>query len=151
MNFPLLLVLAAGFSGPAAGAESLDEYRRLPECRLSADGKHLLQEPCRTAPARKNMPRRPVPLNVTPTPRIAPAPDPSLTWAPMLTRRDPNAAPGAIAQLPRGGAAGVAAWGNPAASDAAARPQCADPGAVRCRRLPRLQRHLLSRPAWAGY
>jgi len=103
MNYPLLLALAAGLSGPAAGAESLEEYRRLPECRLSADGKHLLQEPCRTAPARKNMPRRPVPLNVTPTPRIAPAPDPSLTWAPVLTKRDPHAAPTAIAQLPRAG------------------------------------------------
>ncbi len=105
MNLPILLALAAGLSGPAAGANSIstDEYRKLPECRLSADGKHLAQEPCRTAPARKNMSRRPVPLNVVPTPRIAPAPDPALTWAPILTRRDALAAPSAIAQLPRAG------------------------------------------------
>lgn len=105
MNLPILLALAAGLSGPAAGASSIstDEYRKLPECRLSADGRRLAQEPCRTAPARKNMARRPVPLNVVPTPRIAPAPDPALTWAPILTRRDPLAAPSAIAQLPRAG------------------------------------------------
>ncbi|MGW8391202.1 hypothetical protein [Pseudoduganella sp. HUAS MS19] len=108
MNYPLLLALAAGLAGPAAGAPSLEEYRRLPECRLSADGQRLLREPCRTAPVRKNMPRRPVPLTVTPTPRIAPAPDPSLTWAPILTRRDPHAAPTAIAQLPRAGQAALA-------------------------------------------
>lgn len=103
MKFPILLALAAGLQGPAAGADSLEEYRRLPECRLSADGKRLLVEPCRTAPARKAMPRRPVPQIVTPTPRIAPAPDPSLTWAPVLTRRDPSAPPSALAQLPRAG------------------------------------------------
>lgn len=105
MKHLILLALAAGLSGPAAGAESIstEEYRRLPECRLSADGKRLAQEPCRTAPARKNMPRRPVPLVVTPTPRIAPAPDPSLSWAPVLSRRDPLAAPSAVAQLPRAG------------------------------------------------
>jgi hypothetical protein len=105
MNIPILLALAAGLLGSRAGASSIstDEYRKLPECRLSADGRHLAQEPCRTAPARKAMPRRPVPLNVEPTPRIAPAPDPSLTWAPILTQRDPRAAPTAIAELPRAG------------------------------------------------
>ncbi len=105
MKHLILLALAAGLYGPAAGADSVstEEYRKLPECRLSADGKRLVQEPCRTAPPRKNLPRRPVPLIVTPTPRIAPAPDPALSWAPVLTRRDPLAAPSAIAQLPRAG------------------------------------------------
>lgn len=103
MKLSILLALSAGLAGPAAGTPSLDEYRRLPECRLSADGKHLQQEPCRTARARKDMPRRPVPLIVTPTPRIAPAPDPALSWAPVLTRRDPSAAPSALAMLPRAG------------------------------------------------
>lgn len=84
----LQFVLAAAL---AAGAESGADYARLPECRLNAAGTGLAVQPCRTAPARKNMPRRPVPLVVTPTPRIAPAPDPSLTWAPVLTRRDPQA------------------------------------------------------------
>ena len=99
MKLPILLALAAGLAGPAAATPSLEEYRKLPECRLSADGKRLQQEPCRTAPARKNMPRRPVPLNVVPTPRIAPAPDPALTWAPVLAPRSPSA----LAQLPRAG------------------------------------------------
>jgi len=103
MILPILLALAAGPSAPAASAISTDEYRKLPECRLSADGKRLQQEPCRTAPARKNMLRRPVPLIVTPTPRIAPAPDPALTWAPILGKRDPHAPPPAIAQWPRAG------------------------------------------------
>ena len=107
MNLTLLLALAAGLAGPAAAAASpsisTEEYRKLPECRLSADGKRLQQEPCRTAPPRKNMARRPVPLAVAPTPRIAPAPDPALSWAPVLVRRDPHAAPGALAQLPRAG------------------------------------------------
>jgi hypothetical protein len=104
MNLPILLALAAGLSGAPAATPSLEEYRRLPECRLSADGKRLLQEPCRTAPARRDMPRRPVPQIVTPTPRIAPAPDPSLSWAPVLAPRAP-AAPSAMAQLPRAGRA----------------------------------------------
>jgi hypothetical protein len=96
MSYSLAAVLAAG-------APSSADYARLPECRLNAEGTGLAVQPCRTAPPRKNMPRRPVPLAVTPTPRIAPAPDPSLTWAPVLTRRDPLAPPSALAQLPQAG------------------------------------------------
>lgn len=131
MKLPILLALAAGLTGPAAGAESLEEYRKLPECRLSADGKRLLQEPCRTAPARKNMPRRPVPLNVTPTPRIAPAPDPSLTWAPVLTRRDPLAPPSVIAQLPRAGQPTLPAPATPLPGPSAPIPVICDAGGCR--------------------
>lgn len=36
-------------------------YARLPVCRLGADGRSLEIEPCRTAPAQRPMPRRPVP------------------------------------------------------------------------------------------
>lgn len=96
MHLLILLALASG-----ATSISTDEYRKLPECQLSADGMHLRQQPCRTAPARKNMPRRPVPQIVTPTPRIAPAPDPALTWAPILGKHDP--VPTVISQLPRAG------------------------------------------------
>lgn len=123
MNLPILLALAAGLSGPPAAAPSLEEYRRLPECRLSADGKRLLREPCRTAPARRDMPRRPVPQIVTPTPRIAPAPDPSLTWAPVLP-------PSAIAQVPRAGRA-VAPSATPLPGPSAPIPVVCDAGGCR--------------------
>ncbi|SFG52376.1 hypothetical protein SAMN05518865_113109 [Duganella sp. CF458] len=131
MNFPLLLALAAGLFVPAAGAETLDEYRQLPECRLSADGKHLLQQPCRTARTRKNRPRRPVPLIITPTPRIAPAPDPALSWAPVLTQRDPHAAPTAIAQLPRAVAPAVPMPVTPLPGPSAPIPVQCDAGGCR--------------------
>jgi hypothetical protein len=133
MKFPILLALAAGLPAAALAAApvSTDEYRKLPECRLSADGKRLLVEPCRTAPPRKNMPRRPVPLTVTPTPRIAPAPDPSLSWAPVLGRRDPLAAPGALARLPRAGAAGLPAPAAPLPGPSAPVPVTCDAGGCR--------------------
>jgi hypothetical protein len=48
-------------------------YASLPFCTLSADGKHLARQPCRTAPAQRPMPRRPVPQIVEPMPsRAAP-------------------------------------------------------------------------------
>lgn len=66
---------------PAAGT---DAYAKLPVCKLSADGKRLAVEPCRTAPAAVPMPRRPVPLTVQQMPRnklapqvAMPAPQPS--------------------------------------------------------------------------
>ena len=51
-----------------------DAYARLPVCKLSADGKRLAVEPCRTAPAAVPMPRRPVPLTLQrmPTNKLAP-------------------------------------------------------------------------------
>jgi len=126
MNLLILLALASG-----AASISTDEYRKLPECRLSADGRHLAQEPCRTAPARQAMPRRPVPQIVTPTPRIAPAPDPSLTWAPILSKRDPLAAPTAIAQLPRAGVPGVPAPSSTVPGPSAPIPVICDAGGCR--------------------
>lgn len=49
-------------------------YASLPFCTLSADGKHLALQPCRTAPPQRPMPRRPVPLIVEPMPLPAAAP-----------------------------------------------------------------------------
>lgn len=41
-----------------------ESYAKLPPCKLSDDGKHLAEEPCRTAKALDPMPRRPVPQAV---------------------------------------------------------------------------------------
>ena len=58
----------------AKTAASEDAYAKLPVCKLSADGKRLAVEPCRTAPAAEPMPRRPVPLTLQPMPRNKVAP-----------------------------------------------------------------------------
>lgn len=79
------LLAAAGGAGRAAPAGTatpeadLRTYARLPICTLSADGRHLAVEPCRTAPSAKPMPRRPVPQIIqrmpsSPAPRAASAP-----------------------------------------------------------------------------
>jgi hypothetical protein len=56
-------------------------YARLPVCKLAPDGRRLAVEPCRTAPAQRPMPRRPVPHQEYPEPRmgIQEAPRPELT------------------------------------------------------------------------
>lgn len=76
---------AAPATTPAAtpAATDLQAYARLPICTLSADGKHLAVEPCRTAPAAKPMPRRPV-LQIIQ--RMPPAPAPRVVAAPPLPR-----------------------------------------------------------------
>jgi hypothetical protein len=52
----------------------VDAYAKLPACELSEDGKRLMVEPCRTAPAARPMPRRPVPLTIQrmPNNKVAP-------------------------------------------------------------------------------
>lgn len=50
-----MLVCEVAWADPAT-----DEYAKLPVCTLNADGTRLAVEPCRTAPAQKPMPRRPV-------------------------------------------------------------------------------------------
>jgi hypothetical protein len=57
----------------------LAQYARLPVCTLSADGKHLAVEPCRTAPTREPKARRAVTaiipaMPARPVPRTAVAP-----------------------------------------------------------------------------
>lgn len=51
-------------------AAERDAYAKLPVCRLGPDGRSLELEPCRTAPAQRPMPRRPVPGQDYPQPRI---------------------------------------------------------------------------------
>jgi hypothetical protein len=65
--------------------QATDDYAKLPVCTLSADGTKLAVEPCRTAPAQRPMPRRPVPQIIDRMPqqkRVAslkvPSPSPSL-------------------------------------------------------------------------
>ena len=57
-------LLSALSAMPAHARQSPAEreaYARLPVCKLGADGRSLEIEPCRTAPAQRPMPRRPVP------------------------------------------------------------------------------------------
>ncbi|MYN29113.1 hypothetical protein [Duganella levis] len=54
-----MLVCEVAWADPAS-----DEYAKLPVCTLNADGTKLAVEPCRTAPAQKPMPRRPVPQTI---------------------------------------------------------------------------------------
>jgi hypothetical protein len=62
-------------AAPAAPvAPNAQEYSKLPICTLSADGKRLAVEPCRTAPARVPMPRRPVNQIIQPMPKVSVAP-----------------------------------------------------------------------------
>jgi hypothetical protein len=99
-----MLVCEVAWAGQAAEPaadpatdESSADYAKLPVCQLNAQGTALAVEPCRTAPAQKPMPRRPVPQIIERMPQAARpqqpaipplAPSPSLQ---TLTR--PPAAP----------------------------------------------------------
>ncbi len=73
---------ASTSAAPAGKADAdLQAYAKLPVCTLSADGQHLAVEPCRTAPARKPMPRRPVSQIIERMPLSAP---PRVVTAPPL-------------------------------------------------------------------
>ncbi|MGO4381590.1 hypothetical protein [Pseudoduganella sp. RAF53_2] len=97
------ILIATVFAALAAGADlTPDEaaYARLPVCKLSADGQHLAVEPCRTAPSKRPMPRRPVPQFTDPMPRLAQPHDtvvPAPLWAPTLTPSTPASAVAAAA------------------------------------------------------
>ena len=84
----------------AATSADLREYAKLPVCSLSADGKRLAVEPCRTAPARVPMPRRPVPLIVQRMPVVKQAPQVAMPSAPpspsLQTLLNPPNAPKAL-------------------------------------------------------
>lgn len=62
--------------------QATDDYAKLPVCTLSADGTRLTVEPCRTAPAQRPMPRRPVPQIIDRMPqqkRVASVKMPAMT------------------------------------------------------------------------
>lgn len=80
-----LAAQAAPLDGPGGTAPDLAAYAKLPICTLSADGKHLAVEPCRTAPARKPMPRRPVPQIIQRMPPSTQARQVSMPAAPPST------------------------------------------------------------------
>lgn len=69
-----------------------EEYAKLPPCKLSDDGKHLAEEPCRTAKAKDPVPRRPVPQAIE---RVSPAeskpvgPAPGAAVVPTPPRQPP--------------------------------------------------------------
>lgn len=116
-----LALLASALLGPGAGAQQpprapmpepgqqkapevdteKEEYAKLPPCKLSDDGKHLAEEPCRTAKAKDPVPRRPVPQAIE---RVSPAeskpvgPAPGATVVPTPPRQPqvaPTSRPGA--------------------------------------------------------
>jgi hypothetical protein len=97
----MLMLISTAVAVLAGAAPTLtaeqEAYARLPVCTLSADGRRLAVEPCRTAPPKKQMPRRPVPQWNDPMPRMA-APRATEVappaWAPTLT---PSAPPSAVA------------------------------------------------------
>lgn len=78
------------------GAE-VDAYAKLPTCQLSADGRRLVAEPCRTAPAARPMPRRPVPLTIQRMPNNKVAPQVAMPQmapsTPIETLMQPPGAP----------------------------------------------------------
>jgi hypothetical protein len=60
-TFAVLFIFGMLVCEYAWADQSEEEYAKLPVCTLNADGTKLAVEPCRTAPAAKPMPRRPVP------------------------------------------------------------------------------------------
>lgn len=69
--------------------QAADEYAKLPVCTLSEDGKSLAVQPCRTAPAKSPMPRRPVPQIIQRMPQTKPPPKLAMPTAPPLPALDP--------------------------------------------------------------
>ncbi|MBV6319979.1 hypothetical protein [Duganella violaceipulchra] len=84
----------------ASTSPELREYAKLPVCTLSADGLRLAVEPCRTAPARKPMPRRPVSQIIQRMPVVKQAPQVAMPAAPpspsLQTLLNPPNAPKAL-------------------------------------------------------
>ena len=105
-----VLLPALALAQPDAASDRA-AYAKLPVCRLGADGRSLEIEPCRTAPAQRPMPRRPVPQqdyrdthigipDTTPavTPAVTPDARPVLPSATLEPRAPYPAAP--VAPVP---------------------------------------------------
>jgi len=78
----LLVALLGAGAWAQKPAPSAEEYASLPVCTLSADGKRLAVEPCRTAPVKTPMPRRAVRQIIQPTPRMTVAPQAAMPATP---------------------------------------------------------------------
>lgn len=89
----VLLAALPGLSSaePTSTAAERAAYARLPVCKLRPDGRGLAVEPCRTAPTKRPLPRRPVPQRIDPTPSVTPAEPPVPLF--QLTPRTSQAAP----------------------------------------------------------
>jgi hypothetical protein len=89
---------------------SVEEYARLPVCTLSADGKRLAVEPCRTAPRPVPTPRRAVTQIIQPMPKVTRAPQvgmpPMPPSQPIETLMHPPGAPIPAASCDAGGCFG---------------------------------------------
>ncbi|WP_338758370.1 hypothetical protein [Massilia sp. METH4] len=118
------LMLAAALIPALASARQdavaeREAYANLPVCRLGPDRRSLEIEPCRTAPAQRPMPRRPVPRQDD-ADRIGP-PDtmpPSAAGRPVL----PSATLGQRSPYPAAPVAPVPPLVNPSANPSASPP-----------------------------
>lgn len=108
----LIVMLLAGVAHAApdsapASPTDLQAYAKLPVCKLSEDGKRLAVEPCRTAPAKVPMPRRPVTQIIQRMPRSTAAPQvamPSMPPSqPLETLLHPPGAPTPVTGCGAGG------------------------------------------------
>ncbi|RZT04543.1 hypothetical protein SAMN05216319_3672 [Duganella sp. CF402] len=86
-------MLVCEYAWADQAAVDADEYAKMPVCTLSADGKSLAVEPCRTAPAKSPMPRRPVPQIIQRMPQTKPPPKLAMPTAPPLPVMDPLVKP----------------------------------------------------------
>jgi hypothetical protein len=104
----LPVLLPAQAAGPAQpGRGDIEAYAKLPVCKLTPDGRRLAVEPCRTAPPKRPMPRRPVPLAVEPMPRMAePAalPPPAASGPVLPLVLEPRQPAPSISNIPAPGA-----------------------------------------------
>ena len=86
--FTVVFLLAMTVCEYAWADQAADDYAKLPVCKLSADGKSLAVEPCRTAPAKVPMPRRPVPQIIQRMPQPQPAAKLTMPTSPPLPALD---------------------------------------------------------------
>lgn len=107
-GWALAAVALAAVAGPVPSSDpaAIEAYRRLPYCRLAADGKRLAEEPCRRPPTRGFAARRAAPALPVPPSPTSPAspplrpqlPAPGHEWHPTLAPRATPSAP--MATLP---------------------------------------------------
>jgi hypothetical protein len=88
--------VAAAGPVPPSDPAAIEAYRRLPYCRLAADGKRLAEQPCRRPPTRGFAERRAAPA-LPPQPWASSRPqahEPGHEWRPTLLPRAAPATPG---------------------------------------------------------